>query len=169
LITADRAIRGLAQHLGGDEALTVAQSMRLPGTLNTKPGRDEACCTIVSRDLAALYNLADFEPFMPVVEHHEHHEPRSRHFEIPSENRQRLIDDLTDAVLNALDGRWRSSGFIAARCPLSHCKDRPGMHFSYSPQSGWGFCFGKHGKIPPTELAQLLGIAVQQYHTGRAA
>src|SRR5689334_6072841 len=29
---ADKAIRGLAHHLGGDEALSVAQSMRLPGT-----------------------------------------------------------------------------------------------------------------------------------------
>src|SRR6266849_7457884 len=39
-VQADKVLRGLAQHLNGDEALTVAQSMRLPGTINTKADRD---------------------------------------------------------------------------------------------------------------------------------
>jgi hypothetical protein len=46
--TADRIIRGLADHLEGDKALSVAQSMRLVGTINTKPGRDSTVCQLVS-------------------------------------------------------------------------------------------------------------------------
>ena len=67
------------------------------------------------------------------------------------------VEVITTAVLQQLDGRWRSNGFIAARCPYPHEHDHPGLHFSYNTQSGWGYCFGKHGKIPPAEMAQLCG------------
>jgi hypothetical protein len=76
----------------------------------------------------------------------------------PDDQRQLLIDAVTGAVIHLLDGHYRSSGFIAARCPLPHLKDRPGMHFSYQPDSGWGYCFGKHGKFSLAELGQLLEI-----------
>lgn len=64
-VPADRAIRGLAQHLNGDEALTVAQSMRLPGSINTKMGRHDALCTFFSYhpDVANIWtNSSRFYP-----------------------------------------------------------------------------------------------------------
>ncbi len=31
-------------------------------------------------------------------------------------------------------------------------------NFSYDPHSGWGRCFGKHGRFSPAELCRLLGV-----------
>ena len=44
---ADLILKGLAERLGGDPVLTVAQSMRLPGTINNKSGRESALCRLV--------------------------------------------------------------------------------------------------------------------------
>jgi hypothetical protein len=166
---ADRAIRGLAQHLNGDEALTVAQSMRLPGTRNTKQGREDALCRVVALRPERLYALDEFEPFMT----HPHSHPQHSRFSTLSGGHHRALpapalDALTWAVLHQLDGHWRSNGYIAACCPLPHEKDRPGMHFSYHAESGWGYCFGKHGKVPPETLCGLLGVAVPDGATDAA-
>ncbi|HVU10336.1 MAG TPA: hypothetical protein VHD90_03620 [Phototrophicaceae bacterium] len=160
---ADRAIRGLGQHLNGDSALSVAQSMRLPMTINTKAGRDEAVCEFITYHPDRRYELEEFKPFLP--------KPHRRLSRLHARQSQAgdareiapsSLDALTAAVLQQLDGRWRSNGFIAARCPYPHEKDHPGMHFSYNAESGWGYCFGKHGKMPPATLAQLLGVAVER-------
>jgi len=167
---ADKVIRGLAQRLNGDEALTVAQSMRLPGSVNTKMGRQEARCSFFSYHPDRLYQLDEFKPFLPKAHSHHHrlssweaHEG-TRH-ELP----QPLLEAMTEAVLHQLDGRWRTNGYIAARCPFPHEKDAPGMHFSYNSQSGWGYCFGKHGKVSPTELCRLFGLAIAHDKPAHAA
>jgi hypothetical protein len=90
-----------------------------------------------------LYNLDEFRPFIP------------RPLIYPY--RRRINPIWT------LDDHYRPNGFIAARCPLPHLKDRPGMHFSYRPDSGWGYCFGKHGKFSLTELGRLLGIPFEAH------
>ncbi len=162
---ADRALRGLANHLGGDPAVSVAHSMRLPGTLNTKPVRGNARCAIERYFPDRLYTLAEFRPFMlrpimrwlpPLVSHGKRSEPVS----VPNE----ALQALTEAVLIQLEGRPRGNGFIAARCPLAHQVDRPGGHFSYDPHSGWGHCFGKHGRFTPAELRRLLGVQMASVH-----
>ncbi len=156
---ADRAIRGLAHHLGGDPAVSIAHSMRLPGTLNTKPGRGNVRCAIERYFPDRLYSLTEFRRFMymPVV----HYLPlasRGRWSEPTSAPDAAALQELTEAVLVQLEGRPRGNGFIAARCPLPHQVDRPGGHFSYDPHSGWGRCFGKHGRFSPSELCRLLGV-----------
>jgi hypothetical protein len=155
LITAEQAIRGLSQHLHGDPALTVAQSMRLVGTLNTKPGRGSAPCEFISFHPDRTYKLSDFNPFTlnrNIAPH-----PPSYH-PIYTTHRKSLIDTLTAAVINQLDGYWRSNGYIAARCPLPHERDRAGMHFSYHAATGWGHCFGKHGVLSFDQLCRLLNV-----------
>lgn len=165
--TADRVIHGLAQHLGGDEVLSVAQSMRLAGTINTKPGRENTLCSFVSYHPNRLYDLTEFRQFMPVdvIDRH----PLHGHAVPTSIEHQYRIDNLTDAVVQLLDGRYRSNGYIAARCPFAHFKDRPGAHFSYSPDTGWGYCFGKHGKISPDALATILAVQLADADTETAA
>ncbi len=157
-VSADQIIHGLAQHLGGDPALSVAQSMRLVGTLNTKPGRDNALCSLIRHFPERRYTLQDFACFRPAPVMHWYRPASTRHDPVPEASRQALIDAVTDAVMHHLDGRPRHNGFIAARCPLPHVHDRPGMHFSYSLETGWGFCFGKHGKINLREMCALLGV-----------
>ncbi len=108
--------------------------------------------------------MSEFKPFLPKVVPYTHrpafwHALESDSHELPHE----VTQALTEAVLHQLDGRWRSTGYIGALCPFPHQRDRPGMHFSYHPESGWGHCFGKHGKISPAELCKALGVTVH-YH-----
>jgi hypothetical protein len=160
-VQADRVLHGLAQRLNGDEALSVAQSMRLPGTINTKSGRHGALSSFASYHPERLYDLSEFKPFLPKVLHYNHrHSSWQAQKTYGQEIEHSVIDSLTIAVLQQLDGHWRSSGYIAACCPFSHMRDRTGMHFSYHPESGWGYCFGKHGKVSPAELCKLLGVSV---------
>jgi hypothetical protein len=157
---ADLILKGLAEALGGDTVLTVANSMRLPGTINTKSGREGAVCHIVECTPERRYRLADFASMIP-------HQPAYTRWRKPFHNGllarhetvEPAIDAVTAAVLRILDGHPRSNGFIAARCPLRHKRDRPGMHFSYHPTSGVGYCFGKHGKLSLQEMCHVLGIA----------
>ena len=158
--SADRAIKGLAHALHGDPVLTVAQSMRLPGTTNTKPGRDQMQCSIVHCNPGHRYALNDFSRYFPDESHYS--PPRFRWYPRDFDDLEPpgpLIELVTNAVIHSLEGHPRSNGFIAARCPLPHQIDRPGMHFSYHVDSGVGFCFGKHGKIPLQEMCHLLGTS----------
>ena len=160
-VQADKLLHGLAQRLNGDEILSVAQSMRLPGTVNTKMGRENAMSHLESYHPERLYDLSEFKPFLPKVVPYTYR-PASWHTQESDSQAlpQEVIQTLTEAVLHQLDGRWRSNGYIGAFCPFPHQRDHPGMHFSYHPESGWGHCFGKHGKISPTELCKTLGVRV---------
>ncbi len=154
-VQADQVLRGLAQHLNADEALSAAQSMRLPGTRNTKPGREGAMCRFVSYHPERLYDFSAFRSYLPKMNRRLSWQGYERdEYDLP----RSMIDRLTMAVLRQLDGHWRSSGYIAACCPFPHGRDRPGMHFSYNADSGWGYCFGKHGKVAPVALCRWLGV-----------
>ncbi len=169
-VQADKLLRGLAQHLNGDDILTVAQSMRLPGTINTKPGHEDAVCHFVGYHPERVYDLGEFSPFVPdVTSSASRHTSWYTHASDGHALPQATLDALTDAVLHQLEGHWRSNCFIAACCPFPHQKDRPGMHFSYHPESGWGYCFGKHGKIPPVELCKRLGVTLPRRSSVDAA
>lgn len=159
--TADRALRGLAVAFGSDDKMTVAQSMRLPGTRNTKPGREAAWCTVLSFQPDNHYRLADFTPFLPrpvVVRTGRWPGRDASPAWADDAGRQAVIQAVTALVLRELDGHPKPNGWIAARCPCPHCRDRPGMHFSYHPERGIGYCFGKHGKLPLGVLCRLLGV-----------
>ena len=165
---ADLLLKALAEQLGGDQVLTVANSMRLPGTINTKSGRENALCHLVEYVPERRYQMAQFASILL-------RKSESPHFYKPwiqavfdhnkaNEVVEPVIDAVTETVLHILDGRQRSNGFIAARCPLPHSRDKPGMHFSYHPASGVGFCFGKHGKLSLQEMCQVLGITIPDNH-----
>ncbi|MHB8748958.1 MAG: hypothetical protein ACYDBJ_07185 [Aggregatilineales bacterium] len=156
---ADLILKGLAERLDGDPVLTVAQSMRLPGTINTKDGRENTRCRLVTFEPERRYRLAEFSRMTPTEpEPVVWHRPSSDRGFPSNEGLEPVIDAVTAAVLQILDGHPRNNGFIAARCPLPHKRDKPGMHFSYHPTSGVGFCFGKHGRLSLPEMCHLLGI-----------
>jgi RepB DNA-primase from phage plasmid len=163
---ADKVLRALARYFKGDEKMTVAQSMRLPGTWNNKPERDNVLCSLVQHHPEWRYPLSTFARF--VRENERKHSAYQRHdvaheteFRAQSEARRAVIDAVTDAVIQHLDGDRKPNGFIAARCPYCHNRDRPGMHFSYQPASGWGYCFGKHGKVSLAEMCDLFDVPVE--------
>ena len=161
-VQADAMLKGLAQYFHGDEALSVAQSMRLPETINTKADRHDVVCSAVGYHPERRYRLREFAPFMPKVLTYA---PRQMLRQLHGDHRYApsplILDALTNAVMQQLEGHWRSNGFVGANCPFPHLKDHPGMHFSYNPASGWGYCFGKHGKISPTELCHQLGVTFE--------
>ncbi len=151
----DEILTGLAQTLGGDR-LTVAQSMRLPGTQNLKPGRGP--CHILASESERLYSLADFAMYVP--------SPR-RVQPIPFPSRSHL-DDLASAIAGILladyEGYLKANGWIAARCPAGHARDLPGKHFFYNEALHLGHCFGRHGRLLLKDLALLLEQN-RRYHT----
>ena len=115
-----------------------------------------APCAIVRYFPERRYPLSAFAAFRPAVR-----------WQPPPALRRRWPDAapdpatlaaLTAAVMAQLERRPRGGGFIGARCPLPHAIDRPGSHFSYDPASGWGRCFGRHGRFSPASLCDLLGV-----------
>ncbi len=166
---ADKVLRALAQQFKGDEKMTVAQSMRLVGTWNHKLDRESVLCRLVQHHPDYRYPLAAFARYVRDAErqvkaHQSHHASYQGDFSAHGKANQAVIDAVTDAVMHQLDGHWKPNGFIAARCPYCHNRDRPGMHFSYQPARGWGYCFGKHGKVSLTELCDRFGVPLAMAH-----
>lgn len=158
---ADQVLRGLARRLNGDGHLSVAQSMRLPGTSNTKPGRGGKVCNFISYHPERRYLFSELVHILPNILPGTYRRLAWQDYEDYGQGLPpSVIDALTQAVLNRLKGHWRAKAYIAALCPFPHQHDRPGMHFSYHASSGWGHCFGKHGKISPIVLCRLLGVLV---------
>ncbi len=166
---ADKVLRALALQFKGDEKMTVAQSMRIPGTWNHKPGRDSVVCLLVQHHPDWRYPLAAFSRYVREAErkasaYRRHGAANGTAFSERGEDRRAVIDAVTDAVIQQLDGHVKANGFIAARCPYCHNRDRPGMHFSYQPASGCGYCFGKHGKVSLAEMCDLFGVSFEVAH-----
>jgi len=166
---ADKVLRALALQFKGDAKMTVVQSMRIPGTWNHKPERETALCSLVQHHPDWRYPLSAFARYVRDVErrskvYQTHHSSHETERSVPGEARRAIIDAVTNAVIHQLDGHWKANGYIAARCPYCHKRDRPGMHFSYHPGTGWGYCFGKHGKVSLTEMGDLFGVSLDRVH-----
>ncbi|MBN8590623.1 MAG: hypothetical protein J0M33_02650 [Anaerolineae bacterium] len=151
---AGRILEGLAAHYGGDR-LSPATSLRLPGTYNTKPGRDGALCHVVHRT-DCHYRLTDFGRFIqpePL--------PATTRGQM-TDGERRLNPDVIDAIMHALYRHYRArkarGGWIPALCPCGHARDSPGAHFFFNPDIGCGRCHGRHGTLRLTDLCSLLGI-----------
>src|SRR5258708_7284540 len=67
---ADAILRGLAILLGGDEVLSIAQSLRVPSTYNTKCTPYKRC-TLMTYQPERLYGLDDFKGFAAARPHRE--------------------------------------------------------------------------------------------------
>lgn len=162
--TARRILHGLAQALDGD-GLSPAQSLRLPGTVNTKPERDEALCHLVEAS-ERRYPLSDFQQFIPTPKRSS--APRRTAVPPSSESGRTLNPALIRAITDALYRDYaarerRGSMWIAARCPCGHDRDSPGKHFFFNPDLGCGRCHGRHGTLRLTDLCSILGIDAATY------
>jgi len=147
-----RVLRGLAAWLGGDPHMTPSASLRLPGTFNLKPGG--GLCRIVSTR-PFRYTLADFAAY----ERTPTEPPKQVRIRSPSGDlNPRLIEVVLHHLTAHYDAYPRKSGWIAARCPCGHARDRPGQHFAFNPALGYGHCFGRHGGMNLTALCDVLGI-----------
>jgi hypothetical protein len=164
LNTARQVLQGLARTLGGD-GLSPAQSLRLPGMVNTKPERGSAVCHLVELS-DRRYPLSDFQMFLPPVSH-----PLARRTPVraASQTNSRSLNPQLIHTITALLYRdyaaqeQRRSAWIAALCPCGHARDSPGAHFFFNPVIGCGRCHGRHGTLRVTDLCSVLGINAATY------
>jgi hypothetical protein len=160
LALAVRILDGLARHYGGD-SLSPATSLRLPGTYNTKPGRDGALCHLVHHT-DCQYRLTDFGCFIQ-----REAAPALRSVQTSYGGDRRLNPDVIDAIVQVLYRHYRArkprSGWIPALCPCGHARDSPGAHFFFNPDIGCGRCHGRHGALRLTDLCSLMGIDAAVY------
>ncbi|MDL1900331.1 hypothetical protein FBR02_06135 [Anaerolineae bacterium CFX9] len=164
---AKRMLQALTAYYSSD-ALSVAQSLRLPQTRNTKPHRGGLCHVIDFAD--HHYTLADFEALLPMRDW------PLRKPEKPCITTQTvhtvqpvrplnpaLIEAVVDGLCRNYGGYRKENGYIAALCPCGHAHDAPGKHFNFDPTHGIGVCFGRHGRILLKDICTSLGIQPAVY------
>ena len=146
--------RGLAETLKGDY-LTATTALRLPGSVNTKPDRNNALCQVETWETERRYSLADFTAFMAPgqLRMNIHQQQKVRSY---GKNRAELVDQITAVLIRDFGGFMKPNGWLSALCPFGHEQDRPGQHFGFLPSAGVGFCFGRHGYLRVSELTALL-------------
>ncbi len=162
---ATRVLCGLATYFKGDSAVSVAQSMRLPGTLNHKSGRESVPCCILDHYPERRYMLNDFSMFIQGNGKSRYRTPSHNYLFESDCNRvaigdpnPALIQDVTQNLIAAYGGRMQANGWLAAYCPCGHRRDGVGAHFGFNPAWGMGVCFGRHGRLRLIDLCPLLGI-----------
>ncbi|MBE2268360.1 MAG: hypothetical protein IAE80_09020 [Anaerolinea sp.] len=162
LNTARLLLRGLAAAFGGDK-LSVAQSLRVVGSVNTKPSRGNALCRLVElHDRRCCIN--DFTAYLPrpaprPTRQHSH----SAAPYVPNAN---LIAQVTHALMQR-GGRLRGE-WVNGACPFpehhKHGDRQPS--FGFNTRSGYGFCH-VCGSLLLKDLCPALGIpAFEQRRKG---
>jgi len=171
---ATRALQCLTVYFKGDPITSVAQSMRLPGTINCKSGRHSALCHIIDCHPERRYNLAEFAPFIQpnqTILHRPIPGPRPiidaydgdwNTAEIGDPN-PALVRDVMRCLIADYGGRMKANGWLGAYCPCGHNRDRPGADFCFTPAWGMGVCFGRHGNFRLIDLCPLLGVDSFKY------
>ena len=137
LYTARHLLRGLATALGGD-TLSVAQSLRVPGSRNTKPSRGNALCHVLELH-ERRYPLEAFNGYLPgsIVQR-----PRS----VTSTHNQKfipnagLVAQIADAL--AADGCKPRGDWLNGACPFPERHKHGDQHpsFGFNTHTGYGYC-----------------------------
>jgi hypothetical protein len=136
LNTARLLLRGLAEALGGD-SLSVAQSLRVVGSGNTKPSRGNAMCSLLELH-ERRYALHNFAAYLP--------SPSPR----PTLQRSQITTpyipsaDLIALVVSALmqRGGKMHGDWVNGACPFPERHKNADQHasFGFNMRSAYGFC-----------------------------
>jgi hypothetical protein len=153
LTTARLLLHGLATALDGDR-LSVAQSLRVVGSVNTKPSRNGLLCRLVALH-ERRYRINDFTAYLP------HPTPRATQQRIQSTTPYTPSPDLIARVTHALmqRGGKQRGDWVNGACPFpehhKHGDRQPS--FGFNTRSGYGFCH-VCGSLLLKELCPALGI-----------
>lgn len=155
LALARRLLRGLAAALGGDP-LSVAQSLRIPSTVNTKPSRHHACCHLIELN-PRRYALDDFTTFLPVsppTHITQRHASRQSSRYTPNPD---LVAQVVEALLAR--GCKPRGDWLNGACPFPerHKHDDQHPSFGFNTRTGYGFCH-VCGTLLIKDLCPALGI-----------
>jgi hypothetical protein len=129
-------LRGLADAFGGDK-LSIAQSLRLVGSINTKPERHQAHCHIVELN-EWRYALDAFDRYkvQAVPQHTYSHTTRTTAY-TPNPD---LVARITHTLIQR-GGKLRNH-WVNVVCPFPERHKHGDSHpsFGFNPQSGYGYC-----------------------------
>ncbi len=136
-------LHALAVILRGD-VLSPAQSLRLVGSCNTKPQRNNALCRIVVlRDVC--YSLVDFDGLVQRLTPRRRRTPPSRTSVRHSPTGSSLNPSLISAVAEVLiqQGYRRSGDWLSGPCLYPHRHQHNDRHvsFGFNTRSAYGSCF----------------------------
>lgn len=153
LTTARLLLRGLATAFDGDR-LSVAQSLRVVGSVNTKPSRRNALCHLIELH-DQRYSINDFIAYLPrSALRPARQQGQSATSYVPSAD---LIARVTHTLMQRggkLRGEW-----VNGACPFpehhKHGDRQPS--FGFNTRSGYGFCH-VCGSLLLKDLSPALGI-----------
>ncbi len=160
---ATSTLRGLSQNLGGD-LLSIAHSLRLPGTINTKPERAGARCHLIDlRDES--YPFSRFESVAELAQSNTISTPRIQQ-SVRCTPSQGLNANLIDAVarLFAQQGYRQRGDWLNGPCiyPEHHRHRDRHTSFGFNTRTGYGFCY-VCGSMLLKELCDVFGLRAADY------
>ena len=156
-------LRGL-QWVAKSDSLSPVQSLRLVGSRNTKPDRNNALCRIVEMH-DSYHSVEAFAPLLP--------RPTVKPLVVPSRRTtlQHITSDtLNPAVLRAVSNRLMGMGYVqhgdwlSGPCPYPAHHQHGDKHpsFGFNMRSGYGNCF-RCGSILLKDICITLGIQPADY------
>ena len=158
---AQRTLRALATALGGD-SMSIAQSLRLVGSINTKPERNHAACRLLELT-DRRYPLSHFAPLLPPASPARN--TTAFRYTPPSSSgvpNADLVARLVDAFTR--QGFKQRGDWLNGACPFPQHHKHGDQHpsFGFNVRSGYGFC---HicGTLLLKHLCAALGIVPAQY------
>jgi hypothetical protein len=165
-----RLLKGMTAYFNGDPVISIAQSIRLPGTMNCKPGKPATPCHILDHRPVSRYTLDELsrafhiEPVtVPrIIPSRQHGDTAWNTANIGDPN-PALVQEVMQCLIMGYGGQMQANGWLAARCPCGHRRDGVGAHFGFNPAWGMGVCFGRHGRLRLIDLCPLLGIDLHRY------
>lgn len=159
---ARHVLRGLQREVGGDP-MSPVQCLRLPGSYNTKPHRENALCQIV--DLHHSYHpLAAFNHLL--LRQTQLRKRRAPRQTAPRRSGDRLNPLLLQAVTDRLThmGYSGRGDWLSGPClyPTHHRHDDTHASFGFNARSGYGNCY-VCGSILLKDICTEIGIHPADY------
>jgi hypothetical protein len=157
LQTMRHLLRGLAAALHGDP-LSIAQSLRVPGSHNTKPMRDNARCRVLELH-GHRYALDRFKTYLPSDCQLPRRSPASTlATRAPIPLNAEVLQRVADALLAS--GFKPRGDWLNGACPFSERHKHADRHpsFGYNRKTGYGFCH-VCGTLLLKDLCPTLGIS----------
>lgn len=146
---ARRVLRALSVALAGDP-MSVAQCLRLVGSINTKSARQGAQCRLVHLD-ERRYAFDDFAALIPCID------KRSASGQVPAVLSSDLVSRVVDAF--ALQGYVRRGDWLNGPCPYAGRHKHGDRHpsFGFNTRTGYGYCH-LCGSMLLKDLCEILSV-----------
>ena len=163
LVTAKQILRALALTLDGDH-LSPAQSLRLPGSRNTKPSRHNALCELMSLTDQA-YTLSDFSAWITSSIPALHVRQTSKAMSSLGSSVHLNPDVIGRAAHIFRQSGYRLTGdWLKGPClfPHRHRHDDDHPSFGFNLSTGYGHCF-RCGSLLLKDICQCLQLDPRLY------